>query len=211
MKYEDYARRVLLEDPWREFGLPRSGRVLDVGSGSGWGIAALRDLGLDAIGLDPQARHPGGVRGDASRMPFRTSSFDGVVCLRTLHHITPDREALREFGRVLRRGGFLFLTVGNALSYTFVLFRSRFTRETVSPCDPYYRPYHRRELSRLLAQAGFEITGLRACHYLPRRMARGDGSPLLDLLASADRALGTRPPTNGIGPVLMACGRRQGK
>ena len=45
------------------------------------------------------------VRGDATNLPFDDESFDLLVCLHVLEHIEDDREAMREFFRVLAPGG----------------------------------------------------------------------------------------------------------
>lgn len=80
--------------------------VLDVGAGSGRDVAALRELGLQAFGVEPHAGmraaaerlHPGlagGLRDaalPALGQPFldlRPEGFDAVVCSAVLMHIPP--------------------------------------------------------------------------------------------------------------------------
>jgi len=48
------------------------------------------------------------VRATVTRLPFDTNAFDGVSGYSLLHHIRHPAEALREFHRVLRPGGFLY-------------------------------------------------------------------------------------------------------
>jgi len=62
------------------------------------------------VGLDLQA-YPGvEVRGDALRLPFRSDSFDLLLCTQAFYLLGDFREALSEFVRVTRRGGRILLT-----------------------------------------------------------------------------------------------------
>jgi len=49
------------------------------------------------------------ARMDATRLAFRDSTFDAILCLHVLEHIPDDRAAMREFLRVLRPGGWAIL------------------------------------------------------------------------------------------------------
>lgn len=78
-----------------------SARVLDVMCGNG------RHLRPGMVGLDWSAgliQAAGGVRGDATRLPFRDGSFDGAIYVAGLHGI-PDPvgrvASLRELRRVV--------------------------------------------------------------------------------------------------------------
>ena len=90
-------------------------RILDVGTGTGRISVPLLERGMDLIGCDisskmlsrlqekfPSARI---AQSDASRLPFPAADFDVVLTVHVLHLISPWREALREFQRVLKPGG----------------------------------------------------------------------------------------------------------
>jgi SAM-dependent methyltransferase len=93
--------------------LPRGGRVLDVGAGSGRDMAELARQGFEAYGVEPHAalralaarRHPELadrlVAGTlpALGLPFG-GGFDGVVCSAVLMHV--DEAALPAAARALR-------------------------------------------------------------------------------------------------------------
>jgi len=100
--------------------------VLDIGCGAGRHLAALRATeGLRPLGIDlssvllRDARSDGHsvARADMRRLPFPDDRFDLVACFFTSfgYFATPaeDAAALREFVRVIRPGGFLFLDLPN--------------------------------------------------------------------------------------------------
>jgi ubiquinone/menaquinone biosynthesis C-methylase UbiE len=60
------------------------------------GVADLRSAGLANLAL---------VRGDATALPFRDASFDGVCCFAALHLFVDPSAGLDEMRRVLRPGG----------------------------------------------------------------------------------------------------------
>jgi ubiquinone/menaquinone biosynthesis C-methylase UbiE len=60
------------------------------------GLADLERSGLDNLAL---------VRGDATALPFRARSFDGVCCFAALHLFADPFAALDEMRRVLKKGG----------------------------------------------------------------------------------------------------------
>ncbi|HEY7480786.1 MAG TPA: class I SAM-dependent methyltransferase [Gemmatimonadales bacterium] len=117
------SRQALLEVPLmiRALGLPRQGRVLEVGCGRGVALPILgallrptRLVGLDLeAGFLDQARsrltHAGIaaqlVPGDVRCLPFRDAAFDLVIDFGTCYHIARQGSALAEIARVLVPGG----------------------------------------------------------------------------------------------------------
>ncbi|HLU70339.1 MAG TPA: class I SAM-dependent methyltransferase [Fibrobacteria bacterium] len=125
--------------------------VLDVGCGAGRHLAALRaQAGVRAVGIDlsrvllRDARRAGlaVARADMRRLPFADARFDVVASFFTSfgYFATADEDAatLREFVRVTRPGGFLFLDLPN---------RQAVVRDLV-PADTATLPGRRVEMTR---------------------------------------------------------------
>jgi len=97
-----------------------AGRTLvDLGCGPGYYTRALRARGATVIPVDNSADElgddppEGALLADATALPFEDASVDGVVCSNLLEH-TPDAEAvIREIERVLRPGGWVYLSWTN--------------------------------------------------------------------------------------------------
>lgn len=121
--YERYDRDTSNADAaaylvWRWFD---AGRTLDVGCATGFVVEALRELGIDATGIDVSqyaVEHAAlGARGhvqygDLSRkLPFPSGRFDVVTVLETLEHMPPDAvpHALAELRRVT--AGYVVATI----------------------------------------------------------------------------------------------------
>jgi SAM-dependent methyltransferase len=99
---------------------PLAGQVLlDLGCGPGYYTAALRARGAQVVPVDnaPEELGPlppdGALLADAGALPLPDTSADGVVCSNLLEH-TPDTAAvLAEIERVLRPGGWAYVSWTN--------------------------------------------------------------------------------------------------
>ena len=98
--------------------------VVDLGCGPGHYTRALRAAGATVlpVDLDPaEFELPGGPPGgqviaDGARLPVPTAGLDGVFCSNMLEH-TPDTEGvLAELERVLRPGGWAWISWTNWFS-----------------------------------------------------------------------------------------------
>ena len=102
----------------REIGaLPISGKLLDVGGGTGRVASAIRDLVDEVIitdvsfGMldkaDRSAFKP--VCGGSELLPFADNSFERVIMVDALHHVIDQVDSAREMLRVLKPGGLLVI------------------------------------------------------------------------------------------------------
>ena len=89
-------------------------KVLDVACGIGYGSEILRASGATkVIGVDIEvAAISNGnenqalfTNADACKLPFADRSFDVIVSFETIEHVKEPEALLREFTRVLKRGG----------------------------------------------------------------------------------------------------------
>lgn len=77
---------------------PREAVLINIGS------ASLRH-GDNVFNLDLMPGPGVDVLGDATRLPFRDGSVDGIVCRRVLEHVRKPGKAVEEMLRVLKPGG----------------------------------------------------------------------------------------------------------
>ncbi len=136
----------------------RGKSVLDVACGTGYGSQILLDAGARrVIAVDWSGpalafgaeMYPGPsyIQADALDLPFKNSSFDGVVSLETIEHLADPFRFLQGVRALLREGGLLILSTPN---------KSRTDRS-----NPYH--LHEMTLSELLDhldQTTFHVIGL---------------------------------------------------
>ena len=109
--------------------VPRRGRILDMGCGTGPVLAELRAAGWRCTGLDAApdmlaeahkrlsaAGLPTGDlhQGDGRAAPFPNASFDAVLCLGVISYTDHYAPILAEVRRLLRPGGVAIVTCRNA-------------------------------------------------------------------------------------------------
>jgi demethylmenaquinone methyltransferase/2-methoxy-6-polyprenyl-1,4-benzoquinol methylase len=142
-----YDRLVAPPDPGRLLdllGLPVTGRLLDIGGGTGRIASQLAPyvetlvLADETMAMLHQAQAKGmccPAVAQAERLPFADGSFERVLVVDALHHFAHQRHALREMARVLRPGGRLVVQEPDlrrlpakaiALVEKLMLMRSRF-------------------------------------------------------------------------------------
>ncbi len=100
------------------------GRILDVGSGTGAFVAALRKAGWQADGLEPDATARmvaqddfGVALLDIDRLfTLPAASFDAITLWHVLEHVHGLNEYMQQFHRLLRPGGSLLIALPNHTS-----------------------------------------------------------------------------------------------
>lgn len=110
--------------------LPKAGRVLEVGCGTGGLLVAARRRGIAIEGIDVAARrlviarrrlkdhhvHVPLIIAQAERSPYRAGSFDAIVLDSVLEHLPDPFAAMRECARTLKPGGRLIVWSPNRYS-----------------------------------------------------------------------------------------------
>lgn len=101
--------------------LPADAKILDIGTSTGTNLRMLRDMGFSNFeGVDMSQESVrwcdnkglGHVTlGDVCDLPYADASFDLILATDIIEHVDDDAAALVEIRRVLRRGGFVLVTV----------------------------------------------------------------------------------------------------
>ena len=99
-----------------------AGDVLEIGTGSGYGIEVVAPRAARFVTLDKHlpaselTQRPGVEFRQAvvPPLPFGDATFDCVISFQVIEHIEKDREFVREIHRVLRPGGRFIVTTPNA-------------------------------------------------------------------------------------------------
>jgi SAM-dependent methyltransferase len=218
--------------------LPRSGKILEVGCGTGGLLAAASRIGLDIEGLDIALRWLVVARrrlddlgfsvpligASADRLPYPDASFDAVVADSVLEHLDDPRAAVAEWARVLRPGGSLLVWSPNRYSLA-VDPHVRLWGVGWLPRGwmPAYVRWRRGgawpppclsagEARRLAAGAGFESIEVEAPS-IPEGWARTRPATQRALIAaysSARRAKGSRALLRAFGPLWQLRATRRG-
>ncbi|GAB2616899.1 methyltransferase domain-containing protein [Kribbella endophytica] len=199
---------------------PQEGEAaLDVGSGTGEDVVALRELTAKAVGVEPSEglraesvrRFPGleVVDGDAVKLPFDDESFDVIRCERVLQHIAEPAQAVAEMVRVLRPGGRIALIDtdwGTALMHPVV--PGVYERLTAALIADSANPYSGRTLRTLLADNALTITAETAATWIePQSGARQGFLPTMIQAAAANGTI-TPPEADAFTQTLTEAADR---
>jgi len=119
-------------------GLRAGYRALDYGAGTGRLATLLVQLGAAVDGveaaeparLEAKRRYGYEFYPDLSAVP--ASSYDFVIAVEVIEHLTDPLTVLRELRKVLKPGGCFFLTTPNARGLTARVYRAQW-REAVNP------------------------------------------------------------------------------
>jgi len=94
-----------------EKGIIKSGdKALCLGARMGEEVAALREMGLDAIGIDIVPNLPLVIEGDFNNLKFNPESFD-LVYTNAFDHAWDIQPFLSQVHRVLKTGGIFILDI----------------------------------------------------------------------------------------------------
>jgi SAM-dependent methyltransferase len=165
--YVSYGRRWKLKvarDRWRTRLLERfraPGRLLDMGCALGYFVAAARQRGWEAYGMDVAHTAAAGtaahglpaVVGLLDRPPFAEATFDAITLWHVIEHVPEPRPFVAAARRLLRPGGLLVVDTPNVAHLKPTLAGSRWRH-----IHPHHVCYFSTEtLTRLLREEGFRV------------------------------------------------------
>lgn len=153
---------------------PVNGKVLDVGCADGMFSKVILEkskasklIGIDVVktSVDWAKKHWKRNKkmkfmvGDAEDLKFKTNTFDAVFCLEVLEHVYRPKKVLKEFKRVMKKGGYgVFLVPSDSLLFRIIWFlwlhfypRGWVWKET------HIQTYRDNILLKVCKEAGFEI------------------------------------------------------
>lgn len=168
----EFYKRLRSEDHRLRFIRPikRSGRLLDIGCGYGYFLAAIRSRGYEVRGLDlsewagTYARGKLGIDvslGSIQEGVFSKESFDIITMWHLLEHTPDPNLVLRQAREWLKKGGILVVDVPN--------YEGTDARYLKRAWDGWCLPYHlwhftRGSLIKLLQSHGFRVVKYKDYH-----------------------------------------------
>lgn len=199
------------------------GRSLDIGCGCGVYSKELERMGFETFGVDvssemieecrkhlsiPEAEF--GKRfmtADVERLPFEDESFDLVLSVGVFGYLLKDDDAMNEIVRIVKPGGYFFLSVQNIVSASNIDYAMRAwirnrlrgagTQEVALPVPwvtshssthMFYKSYYPGKLKRAVAEYGFSVIDEMSLGY-ELRIARRLGLLPNTLLISVEETL----------------------
>lgn len=125
---------------------------------------------IDFMALSKNSKVKNRICADAHNLPFKTEIFDIIVCRWLLEHLKHPDIAMKEFARVLNKGGYLYAKTPNLLNYAMFIskntplrfhnFIRKLSKEGLENSPTYYRANTNWKLKKLALQNGFEIKNL---------------------------------------------------
>ena len=114
--------------------IPKGGKVLDVGCGTGHLTKWIQEQGYEVYGMEPSEEMYGHAvknfpdiefkKGISSALPYEDNAFDLIVAFEVLRYLDPkeNKVTYEEFHRVLKKDGQFFVTHVNLWATDFYYF-----------------------------------------------------------------------------------------
>lgn len=203
VKYLDYLVKLL-----SSHGVPPGGRVLDVGAGYGFFLAALEKAGYEAYGMEisshavaearKRARAEVVEQGAEAPFPYPEDRFDAITLLDVIEHLQDYGSTLASCRRCLKPGGKLFVITLNAHSIARPLLGKKWSW--------YQDPTHIHMFTAKMLRDGLEGAGLTVETMTTESnfCSVGEGTKFLKPL----RVIGRVVHTPALGDSLLAVARK---
>lgn len=143
--------------------------ILDVGCASGWFLSRIKkkfpkakcvgiDLYRDAIQFGKKKYPKITFKvADAHKIPYKSKTFDLVICTEVLEHIKDPEAALKEIKRILKKNGSAIIELDSgSVLFSIVWYLWRMSRGNVWS-HAHLHSFTVKKLERMLTKTGFEI------------------------------------------------------
>ena len=195
--------------PFLDAALPRQGRVLEIGCGTGVYTEWMNRRGLDVVAMDlsppmieearrrcADARYLDGDCEDPGPVLAAAgveAGFDAIVGVNTFSYYPDKAKALANYHRLLAPGGRFVVVDMNGVSPYYALMAMTGFNELGQWMAP-LKDSNPATVTRLLGDAGFRVETLTRFAYIPN----GLGSVAVSLLKPLDGLLRRLPGTGGL-------------
>lgn len=137
-------------------------KILDFGCGNGLKLYEYKQKGMDVYGveIDKGAAKLGNINGinifngTVFEAGYRNEYFDFIRCRHSLEHLVNPLETVKEFYRICKKGGTLFIEVPNIKSIPFYLFKKYWLYLTI-PFHPFN--HSPKSIKLILQNNGFKV------------------------------------------------------
>jgi ubiquinone/menaquinone biosynthesis C-methylase UbiE len=180
--YTNAAQQEILATLSRDW---NNSRVLEVGSGTGrFTIPLLKkgnrmtladvSAGMLKVAQENVKKAGFGDRIEEVRecsiyeLPFEDNSFDHAISLNVFNHLERPGEALKELGRVTKRGSTLLFNYANLQSYYWPAARQINSRNKAVGLDVYSSWVLPKQMRQAIDSAGLEVVQLLGNVHMPR-------------------------------------------
>ena len=178
-------------------------RLVDVGCSRGDFVAFAEDFGFVAEGVEPAARIAAEARaagrnvktGLLEEQSYPEASFDCVTLFEVIEHLPAPLALFAECRRILKPGGVLLLSTGNAARWTARVLKGRWDYFRIDQDAGHVSFFSPRSLALAAKRAGFSVARIDTARV--RFAAKGDVPAAVHAVAKAAGEL-----TGGIARLL---------
>ena len=138
-------------------------RILDVGTGNGYLLEALRELGCNSYGTEisshsariSEEKFPGKIfKGELKDADYEAGFFDVIFLTDVLEHLSNPSGTILEINRILKRGGFIFIISPNSGSITRKILGKKWFQYKYEHI--FY--FNKKSLENILDKNGFDLS-----------------------------------------------------
>ncbi len=198
-------------EPFLDRAVPKGGRALELGCGTGVYTRWLTQRGFEVVAMDISAAmieearkkcpdaafFEGNCEDPISAIGAETvgDGFDLVIGINTFSYYPNKRAALANYAALLKPGGRFVIIDMNGSSFFYRLM-SWMNKNEMRQWLPEISEVNKADLTRMLLDAGLGIEIVERFAFIPNGLSKGK----VDLLAPFDTVLGALPP---FGPLAM--------